>query len=438
VFVVHPEQPNELPAAFDDLRFHRIVYVTRAIPSQIPPALERRLRAGARNAADPSDAYFSSFIPSVVLSERGRSRRCNHAFETEPLDDALLPDFQEPLARPGWRLRRDECRLRLDLRRLARRWEDAKEDARERSFATDLLGDDADCRATVSRWGRAVTNRRVGLALSGGGASSYRMVPLIRALRSGTHDVPIDVVSAISGGALVAAYFCREGLAGLDRCVARGRSYQLVVFAAIFDSRAIETMIDWDLGGARLEELDVRFVPLTTALPREGPPAAHAVVRGTLGEAVRASGGAPAAFAPTEKGGIRYTDGAIATPIPARILKDYGADLVLACNCVPGPERRNPFGGSFLAELVYRYTPAGRLIDLWVSAAFLLQRISREVADDAHVFMEASAQPMPLVESFSFTRAAEIAAESAGDPRVRADTVRCRERWREFARIRDA
>ena len=78
--------------------------------------------------------------------------------------------------------------------------------------------------------------------------------------------VPIDVVSGVSGGALMGAYYCKDGLAGLDRAERRGRRFLLAMLGAVVWSGFIEQQVDRDLNGARVDELEVLFVPVTTVV----------------------------------------------------------------------------------------------------------------------------------------------------------------------------
>src|SRR5581483_10173815 len=115
---------------------------------------------------------------------------------TEPLVDATLPI--EPLT-VAQRLERDLCRIRLDAG-LRRAW-----DARSttRTFI-DAAFIDPSLHETVKRWARAVTNRQVGVALSGGGATQAELIPLLdNVIAAG---VPADVVTGVSGGSVLGAY----------------------------------------------------------------------------------------------------------------------------------------------------------------------------------------------------------------------------------------
>lgn len=432
VFFLNPSDPDTTPPRLACQRFHRIVYLTDAVPKSVPAHLEKRLKDMARNQATPGgEPYFSSFISALVRSS-GKPV-VPGAFVTVAIDD----DFQVRSAdAPAQsRLRRDSCRLAVPLDDVERRWYQwqANQPKQSLAFPLAVFGDRPRYKETVSRWGRAVTNRRVGFGVSGGGASCYRIVPLISMLHA--KHVPIDVYSGVSGGAVIGAYYCRYGLAGLKQCIRSGPVLQLVVLLSALRSRCIELQGDYDLGRIGIDELEVRFVPLTAALREGVPPEAHAIVGGTLGEAVRASGGAPVVFEPTQKGAVRYTDGGIARPIPARVLRDFGADIVFACNAVPGPLRRNPLSEWPLGvgELLYHHTFVGRIVDAWVSIAFAAQQISREVAEDADVFFEPLPQENPFLETPFFYRARAVADRAKSSVRLQQMADDCRDRWRQFS-----
>jgi predicted acylesterase/phospholipase RssA len=145
------------------------------------------------------------------------------------------------------------------------------------------------------------------------------------------------------------------------------------------------------------------------------------------------SGSAPLGFAPTQRNGTRFTDGAVSAPVPARALVDYGADLIFACNAVAGPAGGDPIGQSAIGRFLYNYTLLGRLFDLWMSLAFLLQRTSREVSEDASVFFQPPLEEVPFLECFQFGSAAKIAEKSEQSPELQEAVKRCDARWREFA-----
>jgi len=415
---------------------HRVVYVGDRELEVIPHGLENLLHAtlhSRRRAPHWDGTILSSFIPCRLVPPRPapgttllRSilRALPHCFaygfRTVPLDD--WPNGGVGAAAPSHvrhRLRKDQCRLAIDadaVRRDHARWRQGA--FGDRSFPTAVLGLDGGAgpveedrgrlRETAFRWARAVTNRRVGMALSGGGACAYRAVPLIEML--GHRGVPIDLFSGASGGSLLGAYYCTHGVAGLRLARERGRAFFAVSLLASLWSGTMEVQIDRDLAAARVEDLEVILLPVTTALG--DPPVASVVVGGTLGEAVRASGSALFSFGPTRKGPLRYVDGATATMIPAKVLSDHGADLVLAVNCVPGPLHGNPFGRHMIGRCIYLMPIASRLIDTWVGSSYLLTTASRMAGVDAQLYWEPSSVNDPLFEAPHFECANRIIASS--------------------------
>ncbi len=418
LFYVHPADPLRRPRGLAGQRFHRVVYVTETVPSRIPHGLEKLLQP-ALVAEDGSGACFSAFVPTLLVG-----RRRAGGFRVEPLDAASAPPRGVDPSDAAWsraggaalrargRLRRDQCRIALDGLAAATPWE-----ATWRGHA-----------ATAQRWARAVTNRRVGIAVSGGGACAFRTVPLLRALR--TAGVPLDLVSGVSGGALIGAYLSAQDVAGLARAERRGVRLLLAALGAVLWSGCIERQVDRDLGGVRVEELETIFLPVTTELG--DPPAARVVAGGTVGEAVRASASAPLLFGPTWKAGRRYADGAAATMLPARLLTERGADLTVACTCVPPPTRHNPFAGSVAGRLAYRCTPLGRVIDAWVTTSLLLNTASRLAGSGAQVAWEPSGVGDPLGEALRFDRAPAIVADSTARDaaRIAAVSAEVQARWR--------
>jgi predicted acylesterase/phospholipase RssA len=459
LFFIQPADPGDV-RTFKGKGFHRIVYVTDKAPQRLPDGLEALLVSDARPRSADDDPYFCSFIPSVIAKGPQHDRSPVSAFassrasllrpvaetfgiktgfETRRVDDEFQQQRKIPVR--GRRLRRDRCCLRFDLPYLSQHWDEwnKKGAGRRTSFPQAMFQTQPAYQETASRWGRAVTNRQVGLALSGGGASSYKLVPLIHMLHAS--NVPLDVVGGVSGGALIGAYYCHSGLTGLRTCVEQGMLFGAFVAGAVMNSKSIQVKVDWDLGSSRVEDLEVRFVPLTTALHASWPPEGCVVISGTLGEAVRASGSAPLGFGRTRINGTRYADGATASLIPARAVKDYGADFVVACNSIPGPQTGNPLTAlkrwpllQQAGELAVNCIPlVGRVIDLGVSAAYLVQEASREVAQDAHVYIEAGPQVIPFMESFEFWRAEEFASEDLLTTAVlQIKAQECQQRWTEF------
>jgi predicted acylesterase/phospholipase RssA len=470
LFFVRDRAPNVLPHALKEFKFHRIVYLTRKLPSSIPEGLLAHLHDMVQNDANPSNPLFSSFIPTIIL-DRDPIRPARSGvpplrslfraivgsmsglesppsnFRTEAIDSQSVFSTNGSAPTPRSRLKRDLCRVFFDPARLEGLWNNSlplsktttvrdRRTARAgpsqelRPFVPLALAAEPSYEKAAARWARAVTNRQVGLALSGGGGSSYRAVPLLRFLHE--HGVPIDVIGSSSGGSLLAAYFCRNGLPGLDSYIRGSFLAAAGGLAALLSSQVIEEVLDWVFRDTRVEQLEVRFVPIAMALPNGGAPEARAVVRGTLGEAVRVSGALPL-LARSVKKGTLYSDGSLAIPIPARALPSFGADLVFAFSSIPGPLESNPLGGLPGINFLYKYAPLlGRVVELLTANAFFLEQVARAVGNDAAVYIQASPSNASLLEVLRFDQAERLVNESERDPRVRIGAAACAQRWRDF------
>ena len=303
------------------------------------------------------------------------------------------------------------CWLRLGLTRLARLPVD------ERPLH-ELELSDAELDA-LSRWARAVTHRRVGLALSGGGVWGFYHVYILRWLVG--QGIPIDIISGASMGSLVGAYFCgtaldgKSGLEGLLRLEERAMSRQLsmATAAAVVTSYALERFVERDLRSTSLEELSIRFLPVATDLTTGD---CVALEQGPVALGVRASGSAPGVFGPTLVPPARYVDGAFTSMVPANVLLGAGADVVFSSNIFPFGVReaaRMPRTGvgRFLASL----NPMARALDLVASGVLLLHRSGDAEALLADVSYDIQSAELPLLTAMDFTRARDILDRAAGD-----------------------
>ena len=203
-------------------------------------------------------------------------------------------------------------------------------------------------------------------------------MPLLEKLHD--REVPIDVLAGLSAGVAIGVYYCRDGRDGLDeyRSLSGNLVAALGALLAPLTSQAIESGMDWVFRNTTLDDLEIRLVAVTGALPEFGPPEASAVAEGTLGQALRVASSVPLFYGRTVKNGTVYADGVCSAVIPARPLPNYGADYVFACNSIPGPDRRNPLSNSLWGEFMYRFTSIGPILDSSTATALMAQQTGRD------------------------------------------------------------
>jgi NTE family protein len=91
----------------------------------------------------------------------------------------------------------------------------------------------------------------------------------------------------------------------------------------------------------QIEDMPVQLALVATQL-RTGDVAV--MKRGDAGLAVRASCSVPGVFIPPRINEIEYVDGALASPVPVRVARDLGADLVIAVDVSSAALNASPAG----------------------------------------------------------------------------------------------
>ena len=175
---------------------------------------------------------------------------------------------------------------------------------------------------------------RIGLALGGGSARGWSHIGVIAGLtEAGLHP---DIVAGCSIGAVVGG------------CYAAGKLNVLTEFALDLTKRRVMGLIDLrlpgsgliagdrlrqrlvqELEGRRIEALPIAFASVATEI---GTGNEVWLTEGPLSEAVRASYAIPGIFPPVSLGGRLLVDGTLVNPVPVRLARELGAEIVVSVN----------------------------------------------------------------------------------------------------------
>jgi NTE family protein len=170
----------------------------------------------------------------------------------------------------------------------------------------------------------------IGVALGGGFARGIAHIGVLRVLEE--EGIPIRAVAGTSVGALIGAAYC-SGLS-CEELDAVAHAVRFTTFARWTISRfgfasndRMVAFLDRTLKVKTFEELRIPLgVTATDFNTGEG-----VVFRsGAITDAVRASCAYPGMFLPVEIRGRYLVDGMLSHPVPARPLREMGADRVLA------------------------------------------------------------------------------------------------------------
>jgi NTE family protein len=200
--------------------------------------------------------------------------------------------------------------------------------------------------AGIGRVARRITRRVIGLALSSGGARGIAHVGVLQVLQEA--NIPIDMIAGTSAGSLFGGlYVCGKPL---DEIADFARNVgNLVDFkSGLWDPRF---GLPWNgliKGKATLKYLAKQFNNATfvdTKIPfyvvAADVVSGEEVVfeEGYLAEAVRASIGIIGIFSPYRHNGHFLIDGGAVNPVPANILAEKGANIIIASSVIPPVEK---------------------------------------------------------------------------------------------------
>lgn len=184
---------------------------------------------------------------------------------------------------------------------------------------------------------------RVGLALSGGGAKAFAHLGVLKVLCGA--GVPLDVLAGTSAGAIAAAMFC-AGKSVPEMCAFADHFRQMILrregmwdflqppTVGLIRGELTRTLYDHALDGTHFEHL---LRPLS--VPAADLLTGEAVVlrTGSVADAVRASAGIPGLYAPWPHAGRYLVEGGLVNPLPVDLLREQGADLVIASQVIGSP-----------------------------------------------------------------------------------------------------
>ncbi len=176
-----------------------------------------------------------------------------------------------------------------------------------------------------------VSRKKVGLALSGGAARGFAHLGVIKAFAE--NRIPIDFIAGTSAGSIVGAAVA-SGLS-VDEIIEIGKEmswYKVSGFPystkGLLSNAPMGEILQKNLPTDRIENLPIPFAAVACALET----GEKIVFRdsGDLIIAVRASCAIPGVFVPVEFEGKNLIDGGVVSLVPAKTVKQMGAEVVIA------------------------------------------------------------------------------------------------------------
>ncbi|AIE59539.1 patatin-like phospholipase family protein [Bacillus methanolicus] len=255
---------------------------------------------------------------------------------------------------------------------------------------------------------------KIGLALGSGGARGFAHLGVIKVLKA--EGIPIDFLAGSSMGAMVGCLYA----AGLDidrlykLAGAFKRKYYLdftVPKMGLIAGKRVKELVRIFTHGKNIEQLEIPVGVVATDLMtgekvvfRQGP----------IADAVRASISIPGIFVPEKLNGRLLVDGGVVDRIPVSVVKEMGADLIIAVD----------------VSRVKTNSEITSIFDVIMQSVDIMQNelvMSREIASDVMI--------RPRVEMYSsqaFTNIDEIILIGEEEARKQIGKIKSIiDRWKE-------
>ncbi len=197
-------------------------------------------------------------------------------------------------------------------------------------------------------------------ALGGGAARGFAHVGVIKGLEA--RGIFADIVVGTSAGSVVGALYA-SGMTGIElNRVALTMDEAAVsdwalLSRALFRGAALQDFINRAVGNRPIEAFRRRFAATATDL---NSGALTVFERGNAGQAVRASSAVPGIFEPVRIGSREYVDGGLVAPVPVRVARGLGADIVIAVDISSRPATGDTSG--MLSVLLQTFSIMGQTI----------------------------------------------------------------------------
>lgn len=173
--------------------------------------------------------------------------------------------------------------------------------------------------------------KKIGLALGGGAAKGFAHIGVLKVLEK--NNIPIDMVSGTSMGGLIGALHC-SGLKAteieniIEKITWRKLIDPVLPKKGLLRGNLIKKKISENTKENFSNLQKPLFLTATDTLSKKE----IIFHKGDLPTAIMATIAIPGIFNPVEQDGLSLVDGGVADILPVEILREKGADIVIAVN----------------------------------------------------------------------------------------------------------
>lgn len=201
---------------------------------------------------------------------------------------------------------------------------------------------------------------RVGLALSGGGARGFAHIGVLAVLQR--EGIPIDLLAGTSMGGVVAAAYAagvtpefmkQEALRMTNPRRLLSLADPTLPRRGFFEGKKVVNYLTHHLGECTFDSLNCPLSLVAVNLKNSEPVILN---EGRVTDAVRATIALPGLFKPVEREEQLLVDGGLLDNLPADVVRQMGADIVIAVDVIGG---NSTFSAMAKGLREHRYVPGG-------------------------------------------------------------------------------
>lgn len=188
--------------------------------------------------------------------------------------------------------------------------------------------------------------KKIGLALSGGGIRGLAHIGVLRVFEE--NNIPIDMISGTSMGAMVGALYASEQNAKkLEKEVLAENMGKLLDYTisryGLIKGKKINEFLERKLREVNFEDLKTPLYITSFDIEKR-----REIIfsKGNVAKAVRASIAIPGIFIPIENKNEILVDAGMIDPVPTEVLKKMGAEIIIAVNVNNFKERKPVYNES--------------------------------------------------------------------------------------------
>ena len=256
------------------------------------------------------------------------------------------------------------------------------------------------------------------MALGSGAARGLAHIGVLEVLQR--ESIPIDMIAGASAGALIGA-ICAQGkdcslVKDLAISIDLKRMISLVdpvlAKSGLIGGRKVINLLRGIIGeDVKFEDLKIPFACVATDIITGEE---VVIRRGSVLEAIRASMAIPGIFTIVKLNDRYLADGILVNPVPVNVVKEMGADFVIAVNVVPHLNER----ASYLKDQKSKPTSkAPNIFSVMMQSLYIgtyaLVRSSLEGADVVIQPKVAQIHPTEFNRAQEMIRQGELAAKAA-------------------------